>query len=349
MQEGLDLSLLPVSLRVYLADENLRFPARPKLADGLTIFEMPYGLGFQVRGLSAPVLLRGNEILRIIPLLQVLLDGKRTTHEIIGTLSEDVREAATKTLIALYLKGLIVDVTEALRAEQPPTRDLGEFLDRFVSAAAFHANGAEAANQLANATVILIGEGIAGEAAHSALQMSGLKAVRRLDRHKELDKELEEELHYLNPDLVVSVTRWAPIQYMLRLNELAYRRRFPALFANEAPEGFDIGPLVVPPSDGCIACMVARSRSIDPTAVEEELFQRWIDQSPAFSPPKEHAPFSLTFASFTVAEAFRYLARLAGENLHNHVIRMPIVLGSVTRNRFLSVPRCSVCGPRLCA
>src|SRR5271168_4287799 len=98
-----------------LLDRNLRFPTRPKIVSDLHFFDMPDGLGVQIRGLEKPVILRGELAEDIIAWLLDSLDGTRDREEIIKRRPPNCSmESAVEALLLVFRKGLIHEAEEQI-------------------------------------------------------------------------------------------------------------------------------------------------------------------------------------------------------------------------------------------
>lgn len=368
-----DSAEIPSVLFPFLADTNLRFPARPRLVKDVRLYQMPRGLGVQIRGLNAPVLVRGRGAEYAVAFLQSRLDGEHAVGDIFADCPSENKELVAKCLILLFQRELLADGDMDIRESDlsaSATDSIQErFFDRFINITSFHRCGANAELQLRNSQVVAITEGLFGGLVGCALQLAGCKVNAIITMGEEsgphsailterasLDGIVPCKREFLIPrlsslasqfpgtDLVICATRWASRALLLALNEFSINHKLAVLFSNETPEAFQIGPIVTDGLDGCYACMIARENSIDPLAVEEELFQQSLAELPAEVPRGESFPVALHAASIVVQEAVKYLTRISSDTLAGACITVPLLSSEPRRNRFLVVPRCLVCG-----
>ena len=319
----------------------------------------------QIRGLNVPVYLGGEQSNSSVAFLQEYLDGARTLPEIFEKCPEESREIVGKTIALLFMKGLLANGPEVgPDAIKDCRRSLanGEstYLDRFVGLTGLHRSGIEAANQLGSSSVLVVSDGLAGGICAALLEESGVQNVTSMiysvkkqtahqsvsgrEPHFDIISEITANLDRNSFELVIAIFTCAPQSLCIELNRLCYDNNTPILFGNAVAEGMDIGPLVVPPNDGCYECLVNRERSINPVAVETELFERHTAATGSEPPFSLNLSTSSFLASSLAMEAVKFLSKISSDLLLKAMIRIPNWSIESRRNRFISVPRCETCG-----
>lgn len=364
-------------LLAQLYDPNIRFPDRPVFVADLEAFEMPDGLGFQFRGLEAPVIVRGQSAGAVIRHLQDCLNGRMTREEVIRAGPPAVPPAAfLRALLLLHSKGLLVSAD----AERPrPAQALDAatlnrqllYWGRHLGITRAAGSAAEIEQRLERARLIVLAGGIFGAVTCDLLSRSGFRSLSvlawnddgALERSIRLAPErpaeffrlpttaLDPALHLLSrwlegADLLVTATSDAPAILFSGINDLALQRSTPWLYGNADGPALDIGPLVQPYETGCFACLELRRRSARDFAFENEFHEQRLgeERDAAERVLIGEAVWPATLgASMLAGEACRLITGLAPPTLTDTMLHVLPVTGTMERNRFTRVPRCPAC------
>lgn len=366
------------ALHAALGDANLWFPKRPRFVADLDLFDLPDGLGIYLKGLTAPVCLRGSRARAAVDYLRAAFAQKRTLGELVAGCPEAVGQAAMlKALTILHRKGAIRGQEATARAAKRSAGAVAarerQFFDRTLDATRYNALPEAVETALASSGVALVAGGLIGAATLDLLVRSGIGrvtlatvgdagpfagAAKRfkgpLGRQTALPADLAEgrETTALaadigTADLVVAATPAMPEAFFGWLNDLCLAARTDLLRGEAREEGFEMGPHVQPFRGPCHTCLTLRRRSAAPYAVEEQLWQDAKAEGGAARPTVPEGEY-LAGASFAaaqvVAEALRILT------FHE----MPVTTGTVHRNAagnfaaslhpVLRVPGCPACG-----
>lgn len=372
---------VPELLWARLANPNLRFPRRPRIAPDLDIFTMPDGLGVQFRGGQLPVVIRGPVAEKAMSFLLPLLDGSHEPLELVRLNPPDVTQATlARALVLMHAKGLLVegeeDASTALwgAAVASPTsgdplagRQLlfwGRHLD--ITRSARHAD--EFQRTLAAAQIVVVATGLFGVTACDLLMRCGCDSLRILEWDDDGYVEAsvgEMAVEMVNvgtrsvddvstvlsgwlpvADLVVTATRGGSARFFRAVNRLCLEHRRPWLRGNFDGSVFEIGPYVYPYGSACYSCLELRRASAMDGAIEEQFYQeRLSDERPAGTqPPLGEALFAATLgASVLTAEVIRTVTHVAPPTLLDHVSRISPVVGAMETSHVLRVPRCPDC------
>jgi bacteriocin biosynthesis cyclodehydratase domain-containing protein len=357
----------------FLQDRNLRFPRRPRLAPDLALFAMPDGLGYQVRGGEADVLIRGAVAERVLPWLLGALDGKATGEEILAARPPGVSEAdASDALLLLLRKGLLVDA-DAAGADAPAPADpvvarQQLFFGRKLGVTRLQPSGEAAQRALAEARIVLVGDGLFGAAAFDLLQRSGCRHLSPLDwegggllseavRSSPLAgdggeaESLGRDLDRLGAalatrlpasDLVVTATRNAPDAFFRLVNERALLERRRWLRGDETSSAIEIGPFVNGLDSPCYTCLLLRLRGAAAFPVEDQLQQQELERAGPQGLAGEALAHATAGAALLAAEAVRIVTRIAPPWTAGAVISLGFERG-FERHAFARVPRCPDC------
>jgi bacteriocin biosynthesis cyclodehydratase domain-containing protein len=370
------------ALQVLVADENLRFPKRPRVIGDLRVFQMPDGLGMQFHFGEAPVMLRGNMTERVLSFLLGVLDGSRRTEEIVDQCPQNIpRSTLVKTMWLLHTKGMLTDAAQETNGEAgaqmtPTVVDVALerqllFWGRHLDVTRAAASGQEIQRRLAGCRIAIVGTGIFAATTFDLLARSGSREVRvlawdddglllstlgrssvipaeavQLGRTAADDAGSALRSWIDDVDLVVTATRNAPAELFRVINRISLQHRRMWLRANIDTTRTEVGPLVDPFGSACYACLELRQRSMHELPIEDHLNQQDLarERPAGQTVPLGEALFSATLASsLLVGEVVRIATGIATPTLLNAVTTVLPVTGAIQRNTILRVPRCPEC------
>lgn len=336
-----------------LKDPNLRFPSQPALAKDLDIFEMPDGLGIQIRGGATNLVVRGRLAKSLMPWLLEALKQSASLETIQQTRPAGSTESEIDELLLLLLrKGYLVesgkqpDAPEQLDSISAKQR---LFWGRKLGFTRTNAGPEVVEAKLRQAKVILVAEDLLGAVTFDLMHRSGIGCIEVFDigsdnqletlvtesQNKEVIctyskvEELSEslELKASTADLLVTVTRNAPQSFFKSINRLSLDHQINWLRANENSVEMELGPLLVPYDTACYSCMELRTRSTDDHPIEEALYQKHLEarkQNEEKTLQGEALAFATANGALIAMEAIRALT----------MISEPVTLGAVVFNSF---------------
>lgn len=359
-------------LRQIIADKNLGFPEKPELAADLHTFEMPDGLGIQIRGLLRPILLRGHLVDIVVPWLLSICDGKKTLTEIINNCpSSCSSEDAVEALLLLFRKGVIGPSTAQKHSEASPVdetlRRQRLFWGRQLGLTRNNGSAVELSEKISQSKLLLIGNGLFGTVCYDLLTRAGFndilvmewgpdkimseslsesvvpaKTVLRPENSLEdASRNLNEYLPFI--DLAIVALRNCGTPFFQQLNQLCLSHHRRWLYGHDRSAAIDIGPFVDPYSSACWTCMHLRQASSIDDAMSEALY----DEEITVNPPNEQLrgesiSMATLAASVLVEEAIRITTLISPPAYIDNVLRIDIT-GTFKSNKFRRVPRCPDC------
>jgi len=356
----------------FLQDKNLGFPTRPRLAPDLRFFDMPDGLGVQVRGGEYNTVLRGLQVNTVWPWLAPLLDGSSTVDDLLRAKPADVPDKdVLNTIWVAFTKGLLIEGKESARAEPQMDATLRRqklFWGRKLGLTRANGYPEQVEAKLANANVAMFGNGLLAAVTLDVLSRSGFGTIRVADWEDggilsdSMEPARENRHHYAStsrsldslhqwlqeltpiPDLLITATRDVPGAVFDLINRHCLENNIRWLRGNDDLVQIEIGPFVDPFSSGCFTCMLLRQISCMDHPVEEELYQQHLAENAEEMPggSGESVAFATAGASLLAMEAIRITTGITPPSTENVVITMTF-RGSITTNRFLRVPRCPDC------
>lgn len=336
-----------------LKDPNLRFPSQPALVEDLDIFDMPDGLGIQIRGGATNLVVRGRLAKSLLPWLLNQLKQAASRETILSTRPSESTEAEIDELLLLLLrKGYLIEsgkssnVPERLDSISAKQR---LFWGRKLGFTRTNAGAEDVEAKLRQAKILLVVEDMLGAATFDLMHRSGIGCIEVFDISSENNMEmlvenaqsndvictyqkgerLSEtlELKASTADLLVTVTRNAPLSFFKLINRLSLDHQLNWLRANETSIEMELGPLLVPYDSACYCCMELRTRSIDDHPIEEALYQKHLDvmdESLNKRLQGEALAFAAASGALITMEAIRALT----------MISEPVTLGAVVFNGF---------------
>lgn len=351
----------------FLKESGTNFPDRPKLVEDIVVFNMPDGLGMQFRGLSSPVVLRGALVETLLPKLLPLLDGKHEVSNLIESCGKDFKPAdVAMLLMSLFTRGVIAH--EDARHEQPNIVDRKGllFYGRRLGVTRNNKTSSDVAAKLSRAHIVLIADGLIGATTIDLLIRSGFEkitaaALRSDEDTEEIFAGLETNLgvqliernesavrNFLqsrseSADFVIAALRNVPQTVFAAINEICVQSELHWLRAYDNGSSIELGPYVNPHDTACFECMLVREISVGDHAVEEELYQRFLEGQPSTSGlAGESIALATQSASYLVQEAVRIVTAIEKPQLDGRVISFHSD-GNIDQNSFTRVPRCEVC------
>jgi hypothetical protein len=368
-------------IRNILADPNLRFPERPRLAEDLLVYAMPDGLGVQIRGVVEPLIVRGQQASEAILFLSSVSARSLNLSEILKaaqpTISED---SILRAFLILHSRGLIVDAIADRRFSDETSRPTSVeakaalFWSRHLGISGSSASSAAVAKSLASCAIVLLGNGLFSALLLETLVRSGFQQIVVMNwrscaivrdafsalcaplhraSHMQIDSfaELRSlESDPFQPNLFVTALRIASDDVFEEVNRLCLRNRWPCLRGVETPEHFEIGPLVQPYDSACLTCMHLRRRGVMEFPIEEKLFQNHFEQNAreflvldGGALNGEAAAGALVPVGMLALECIRVASAVSPPALVNSQISFRPLDGEIVRNRILRVPHCPDC------
>lgn len=339
-----------------IKDPNLRFPKNPTLVDDLDVFEMPDGLGMQVRGGATNLVVRGRLAVSLMPWLIGELKQKTTLEKIIKSRPAGTHESEIEELLLLLVrKGYLADAETKGASVETTNHSLDAkqrlFWGRKLGFTRNNTSPEEVEGKLTGAKVVLVADGLLGCCTFDILHRSGINTIEVIDRLKNTDlKKLVEDAHnngvqasytpadtldklaeliesqVPTADILVTATRNAPQSFFNRINQISLETPIDWLRANESAVELEIGPLVVPRDTACYTCYVLRTRSASDHPIEESLYSQHMESLQNSEKPMQGE--SLVFATAAGAQISMEVIRAITK------ISLPVTLGTVIFNTF---------------
>lgn len=356
----------------FLQEKGTNFPERPRLVDDLAIISMPDGIGVQVRGLVSPILMRGVLVETLLPKLLPFLDGTHDFSELLQLLPETTKKKDLANLLMnLFTRGLICSPSDA----QESSRDLVEqkqmlFLGRRLGVTRYNHSAGEAMEKLAKTRLFVIGDGLLGMVVCDLLNRTGFThvtaAMLKCDSNtEEAYGELAETLaqgkaslslldrsakaiggkllqHLQTTDLIIVAIRNAPDSIFTTINEICLNGSIQWIRAYDNGSQIEVGPYINPHDTPCYECMAIRKVSTNEHAIEEELYERALEDGSGMGLSGESLSLASLAASYLVQEVIRVATGIESPALAGCVTSF-YSDGNIDQNTFTRVPRCEAC------
>lgn len=351
----------------FLREGGTNFPKFPKLLEDIVVFQMPDGLGMQFRGLSNPVVLRGALVQSLLPKLLPLLDGEHDVAELIERFSKDASKGEIAFLLkVLFSRGAIADCNKESVGKSIVDRKQQLFYGRRLGLTRNSRSSSEVVEKITNARVAVIADGLLGAAVVDLLNRSGFEnlivaALKSEENAEELYSgfpaatkialiENSESAvrtfllkEVISANLVVAALRNVPQSVFFAINEMCLQAEVQWLRAADNGSKVEVGPYVNPYDSPCFECMLVRQISVSDYAVEEELYQDFLQGQVSVSGILGESLGLVTQAAAYVAqEAVRIITAIERPQLEGSVLTFNSS-GTIEQNGFNRVPRCEAC------
>lgn len=366
---------LPTKAAAYIADRNVRFPARPALVRDVDVLVSPELGCAQVRGGPVPVLIRGDQVAESAEYLRQKLDGSCSVEALMKGRPIGISEGSLlEILMVLHMRGLVVDGSSldagASEVDYTLSRQL-LFWGRKLGGTGYVSSPLEAQQRLSTFRVVLVAGGLFGRVSLDMFSRQGVSEIHVIAWD---DPTLERESNVWpappttcqsiptnstvdlssavrkfgdRADIIVSATRAGAVNMFRSLNQVAFELTRPLLLANDTGSEYDIGPFIEPFRSACYTCVELRRASVYDFMPAEHTYQEYLGEEPPVegkSLQGESLAAATLAASILSLELARIATRIATPTLHDAVLSVAPLEGLYTPNRVMRVPRCPTCG-----
>lgn len=361
----------------FFEDQNIRFPEQPKLVDGISVYDAPYGLGVQFRGGPDKLVLRGKSSSALYNSLTRLLDGKNTLNAIFDVTRADfdINEVATMLKILhsynLLADGLHYDA-QVGPAEYDPWQLQKDYYKRIIGKTAYNKSATAVVSAIGNAKVLLIASENLAPVFIYNLKLAGFKhiglnyirtesqeitpsysadeqelmactditSLSDSDLRNELAKRID-DYHYV----LVGMEN-ASINFAQQLNEFCKIKNKKVLFVLSRDNQYEIGPYFVPNSTACYNCSILRQNSYKEDAIFDKIHSQHLhdtDQKLDNSVKGIDLVSASAAVGYAVSELSKIVSKLSKPNLINRIVNYDFLNGTIDNIHLMPVPGCPVC------
>ncbi len=333
------------------------------LCPDLDIFEVPYGLGLQIKGRQNPIVLRGKHVSPAWAYLKTQLETGETLDEITENCSDPALQLHVHQLMeVLRNQGVLFSASEPIFPSSPvksiqqrqqlfwnrlgfPSRLEGAAPTCVLASGLFGSICCELLFQsgVTPKYVVLWDDDGAGEAYLNSWYPSDQLVQFPTTDPSALMTQLSQWKEEL--DLMVCCTRQGPQEMFAALNTFCLEEQKRWIYANEEAGTFEIGPTILPRQTACYTCMTLRRSSRDSVALETILYEQHrgqIRSSGQTSLQGELLAGAAMAASLVVIEVLRISQGQIPQLLNTQIHLEPWELRQ-NQHRLLQVPRCPSC------
>lgn len=295
--------LKPTLWSEFFLDPNVRFPEYPKLIEGISIYDAPYGLGIQFRGGPKKLIIKGKFASEIFTDLKEKITGTFSLEQLLNDVGSrhDINEVAT-ILKLLHAHNLLINAAISSPTNTSPyqfSKNQVAFFSRTIGRTGFQVKGEDAAQTILNSKILLIAsDGLIPSLMYN-LDLAGFPNIGLFYYSRIADAESNFQQFFPNPLLTntniskldeqkilnILHTKAEDYQYivvafenpsqsfLISINEFCINRNIPAIFIVAFENSFQIGPFVVPKASACYTCSVLRMNSYNNDSVYDNIFQ----------------------------------------------------------------------------
>ncbi|MER9237219.1 TOMM precursor leader peptide-binding protein [Mesorhizobium sp. M0622] len=355
-------------------DKLSSIPSFPRLQYGVEIVPVEEGKVL-LRSFTGSVMLSGDFVAVVLPLLLPLLDGKHGIEDLAAEFDETLRPEIEDFLTLIQHKGFLGKAARDGR-EDDAVMLSGE--DRAYWSL-YGASASEAARRLAQSTVVIAGLGDVGKIVATMLAASGVGTLvlvegatpsqssgrEEAEASETRKTELSLRKQYASrvvtiPTTIDDAAGWeetvaaASVVAVIsdtmsmggydRANEVCIKHGVPWVSARIDRQRAIIGPFVIPNQTACFACFEARSRAnADHPEDHEALYRHWKKLNGRRDMWPSLLPFAGIVGNFVALDLLRVLA---GEHLSaaaGRIINIDLLTLERSVHEVLKLPRCPAC------
>ena len=361
--------------RRHFDDKNLNFPEKPCLIPDLKFFQMPEGLGVQVRGAESVCIFRGPATESLFAWLMKTLDGSCSIDEIFAQCPPGVSEdQLSRAIMTMFKRGLFAGASLGNTSANLDAVQKKQLLyyGRKLGITRTHLTPEALGESLANARLVLVGNGLFATATYDLLRRSGFQNIDTIDwssdgfmsdciakmepdpttgypeRVPVVARSTEHLLTLLTDilpaaDLLATASTSGSREHFEAINRICLDQSVKWLRGNDDGTDYEIGPFVIPFNSACYRCLTLRRISAAEHAIEEELYEEELARTGEKAAHQgELLPAATMAAGLLTTEIIRIIGHLTPPSLENSVLTITTG-GDFEKHSVVRVPRCPDC------
>ncbi|MEL6866763.1 MAG: hypothetical protein AAFP19_20235 [Bacteroidota bacterium] len=358
----------------FFSDVNVRFPEKPRLLEGIAVYEAPYGMGVQFKGGPQPLVIRGKKAAHLFNYLKPRLDGSKNWEDILEEAGQQFQTSEVAAVLrilhanSLLRNGGAEHIQQAAHYSVSPEQI--KFYERLTGKTGFKKSGEEIAGVISQTKCLVIGSGnllplMLEQMKRSGFQHTGCCTVDGEARLKEQLAEQEDLMSYQDLEnqpierieqylydiiddyqyLIVAISN-PSTDFLHKINRIGINSNKPIFYFSKKVDGYEIGPYVVPRRSACYFCNTLRKNSYEDDALFENIYQDHIRAKAQLSDQAiqgEDYVSKLTAIGFLISEVIKAVTGYASPALLNQSLRYDSVNGKFTHQSVMRVPGCPEC------
>lgn len=368
-------------LNQFFGDRNVNFPRKPKLVNGIHVYEAPKGLGIQFRGGTEKFLVKGADAYKIWGYLKHMLDGTHTLEDIIDLGCEqhqfDRIDVGTflKTLHSYHLlePDAFIDQEPVKVQLDLFSEQQAHYYDRIVPFSGLNKNGQDVLIRIRQCKVLIVASELMAPFVSYQLQMAGFVDMGFLvigngestDVRNYISKQINvmtyEQLNGLDDSTIrdLFLQKMPDYQYVLTalsnpsiffLNEISRMCtifNLPMLSISVKDNSYEVGPFYFPEMESpCISCYNLRSQSYRNDSTFEYVYQEGLRAEGKLTDDEikgfDYNSLAMV-VNMAICEFKNALATVSQPKLIGSVFKFNSYNYSMSMDAFFKVPGCPSC------
>lgn len=366
-------------LNEFFSDVNVNFPKKPKLANGISVYAAPKGLGVQFRGGSEKLVIKGEKSAVIWTFLTECMTGNNTLEDILrktGDYNVDRFEVATflKTLHCYHLLSTenTIETSDVNYHFDLYSAKQKKFYDRVIGYSGRNKNGIEAMDRIRDSKVLVITNttllplisynmNLAGFQNLGFLCISGNESDDMLDYVENINiltyqditnlkgEALRDLLNVKMDDYqyVLTIVDNPNIHFLGEVSRFCSLKNRPMLNISIAENSYEIGPFFFPNSEtACISCYHLRKQSYDNNSLYDFLYQNNLEEN-ELKCDDEIKGFDIqafcSILNFAILQLKYSIAKITKPIYINQCVKLNALNYDIAKEDVIQVPGCPSC------
>lgn len=352
----------------FFSDQNVRFPKKPKLIQGISIYEAPYGLGIQMRGGPNKIVIRGKNSTAVFSSLKPILDdGNKTVDQIFDDLSNTYEQNDIASVLRILHANSLLTSEEGSEENTSilvPITQL-DYYNRVIGKTGFNRSSQEVFEIVAKTKVLLLLSENMIAPILTCMNMAGFKHIGLFGEGSLQDHISGNLLNFVNTkelsadsilenfqnkisdyQFIVLGIENPSTDFLLTVNSICLHENKPLIFITKKINTYEIGPYVSPYRSACYSCYTLRKNSYNEDAIHENVYQDDLTAKKRLSDNTikgDDVLSTLVSAGFMLTEFVKIITGYAYPTLVNQVVEYDSLDGQFVYKRIMRVPGCPAC------
>jgi hypothetical protein len=366
-------------LNEFFSDINVNFPKKPKLANGISVYTAPNGLGIQFRGGSEKLAIKGKNSALIWEFLTKYLTGNNTLENILQMATNsnvDNFEVAIflKTLHSYHLLNVenTIEMSEVNYHFDLFSTKQKEYYDRIIGYSGRNTSSVEIMDRIRNSKILIIANAELIPIISYNMHLAGFKNLGFFiisDVNSDNIRNYIENINILTYQDITNIEKEAlrdllntkiddyhhvltiinnpNIHFLGEISRCCSLKNKPMLNISIVENSYEIGPFFFPNSDtACISCYHLRKQSYDNNSLYDFLYQNNLNDK-GLKYDNEIKGFDTqgfcSVLNFALLQLKHSIAKVAKPTYINQIVKINSLNFHIIKEDFIQVPGCPSC------
>lgn len=364
------------AIKEFFEDINVNFPSNPKLINGISIYNMPDGLGVQFRGGSEKLILKGKKSFEIWAFLNDKLNGNNNLEAILVKANKngfDTTEVATfiKILHSNHLFESKNKVENSYHIDVFVEKQK-EYYDRIIGYTGHNDDGYQVLEKIKQTKILVITNTYLIPVISYNLYLAGFKDIGVFYFDEQSTNKTSDYIPDLNIMSAVNISnldkasirealdsKIDDYQYVLtavnnpnihflhEISRFCSSKNKPVLNISLLENTYEVGPFFFPNSyTACSTCYNLRKQSYEANAVYDFLYQNALDEKNAKNDSMIKG-FDIQglvgVLNFAISDFKHVVSSISKSNFVNTVLQVDTLKLDLKKTEIIPVPGCPSC------